>query len=49
MIEHGYMADDAESQSKWWWHKTVGELPLVHPRTILPDTTVAEAVDIMNK
>ena len=49
MIEHGFLSEDAESQSKWWWGRTVGELGLVHPKTILPNTTVAVAVDIMNK
>ena len=49
MVEHGFLSEDAESQSKWWWGRTVGELGLVHPKTILPDTAVAVAVDIMNK
>ena len=49
MIEQGFLSDDAESKAKWWWNKTVGELALVHPCTILPNTAVSVAVDIMNK
>eukprot|EP00118_Oscarella_pearsei_P024586 m.306360 g.306360 ORF g.306360 m.306360 type:complete len:534 (+) comp41184_c0_seq1:70-1671(+) len=51
MLGNGFLEEKKENvaDAPWWWAKTVTDLKLNTPLTVLPDVTCSESIEILKK
>lgn len=48
MEERDFLEKDHKAASEWWWKLKVSALNLSAPITVVPSTSVQDAIEIMN-